>query len=492
MGAADAGFSGATPGLAIGAGNPEAAKYGRLWTMPEYRRIAPGELLADVFLRQARPRPGATVVDFGCGTGRGALMLALLGRLRVVMVDFVANCLDDEVRLCLASQAQALSFVKADLERGPLPVSEYGYCTDVMEHIPSERVDLVLNNILCATRHVFFSIATTPDSCGALIGEPLHLTVRPYAWWLAQLRDRGAIVHWAREADGTALFYATAWTKGRDFIAEGFPINVEEAAVRDNVRRNVAGGWQQVVPHEENDVEVMILGGGPSLLAYEDEIRTQRAAGVKLVTLNGAYNWALARGLAPSAQVIVDARPFNARFVRPVVDGCKYLLASQVDPSVLEGLPRDRTYLWHSDTELVKDLLDAAYELWFTVPGGSTVLTRAITLLRMLGFRRFHLYGCDSCLAAGAHHAYSQPENDGAPAFPVVVTAEGPERVQGAASGRVFYCNGWMLSQAQEMIELVRFMGDVIELEVHGDGLLAQIFKTGADVADAVAAGKED
>jgi hypothetical protein len=220
----------------------------------------------------------------------------------------------------------------------------------------------------------------------------------------------------------------------------------------------------------------MIVGGGPSLAHAEmqDEIIEKRGAGVKLITLNGAYNWALERGLTPSAQIIVDARPFNARFTKPVVDHCLYLIASQCDPSVLEGLPKDRTYLFHAMSSLSEDLLTAQYgDEWHTIPGGSTVLLRAIPLLRMLGYRRFHLYGCDSCLKDDAHHAYAQPENDKNIVMPVKL----------GQSGRIFYCHGWMLSQAQELLDLIRMLGDVIELEIHGDGLLAYMLNTGAELA---------
>jgi hypothetical protein len=266
-----------------------------------------------------------------------------------------------------------------------------------------------------------------------------------------------------------------------------------------------------------------ILGGGPSLADHADEIKELRAQGVKIVTLNGAYNWALAHGITPHVTVMVDARPFNARFVDPVVDDCRYLLSSQCHPDVFKSLPRDRTFIWHSDTDLIKDILDAHYEHWWTVPGGSTVLFRSIPLLRMLGYRRFHLFGCDSCLAqrwmirtdtdvytaefaseheaqeaidsapdvrhlgfspvpVNAHHAYPQPENDGALVVPVVVNAEG-QLADASESGRIFYCNPWMVTQAQEMMELIRFMGDEIELEIHGDGLLAHILRVGAAAA---------
>jgi hypothetical protein len=40
-----------------------------------------------------------------------------------------------------------------------------------------------------------------------------------------------------------------------------------------------------------------------------------------------------------------------------------------------------------------------------------------------------------------------------------------------------------MVSQAREFIDLIRFMGDVMELQVYG-GLLHQILVTGASNAD--------
>jgi SAM-dependent methyltransferase len=498
------GMQGAPPEIVIGPGNPEAEKYRRLWTLAEYRKIAPGETTAQDFLRQAKPRAGAQILDFGCGTGRGALMLAILGGLKVTMIDFVGNCLDPELEQALTTQAHALSFLKADLEQ-PIPVhAEYGFCSDVMEHIPPAKVDQVLTHILQAAQHVFFSISTVPDSCGALIGEELHLTVQPYGWWMQKLAERDAVIHWSSRGDSVAQFYVTAWSTGRDVVKSGV-LNAEEEQIRANVAHNIAQGWQVVKAHGSNDLECMIVGGGPSLPFFADEIKRKRAEGVKLVTLNGAYNWALAEGFTPSATIVVDARPFNARFTHPVVAGFKvgdhgavtgtlYFIASQCDPAVLEGLPKDRTYLFHTMPGLVGDLLTAQYGAdWTAVPGGSTVLLRAIPLLRSLGYSKFHLYGCDSCLtppqAPGAdpasieanglpvgasafqHHAYPQPENDRTPVIPVTV---------GGSDGRLFYCHAWMVSQAQEMLDLIRVLGDVIDLAIHGDGLLAYLLQTGA------------
>lgn len=448
----------------------ERAKYEKMWKFEQYRAVAPGEGIAAQFLAQARPKPGSEVIDFGAGTGRGALMLALLGGCKVHMLDFAENCLDEDVRSALTTQAHALKFTLHDLYK-PAPVAApYGYCTDVMEHIPPEYVDTVLFNVLKAAQHCFFQISCADDQCGALIGEPLHLSVHPYDWWHKKFQELGCVIHFSQDLGDACIFYVTAWQDGSEIVKVGV-LNTDEAHVRENVKANIAAGWDQVNPHVTNDIEVMILGGGPSLNQFVDEIRAKREEGVKLITLNGTYNWALERGLTPSAQIMVDAREFNKRFTKPVVDGCKYLIASQCNPAVLDGLPKDRTLLWHTSAESIKDLLDAQYAVWWGIPGGSTVMLRAIPLLRMLGFKRFHLYGFDSCLADG-HHAYAQPENDS-------------EHVISATVGdRVFQCHAWMLSQAQEFIELCKFMGDEIELQVRGDGLISHIIETGAAMDD--------
>jgi hypothetical protein len=48
-------------------------------------------------------------------------------------------------------------------------------------------VDKVLDNCLAACKHVFFQISTVDDVMGGMIGHPLHLTVKPYEWWLKEV-----------------------------------------------------------------------------------------------------------------------------------------------------------------------------------------------------------------------------------------------------------------------------------------------------------------
>ncbi len=160
----------------------ECEKYERMWSIEEYRWVSPGEHNVDAFLDIVKPH--GEVIDFGCGTGRAGVALAAKG-LSVTLIDFTENSRDIEAR--------GLPFIRHDLTQ-PIPISaSYGFCTDVMEHIPPTDVETVIRNICDSADNVFFQISTTPDHMGASIGHELHLTVQPHVWWKAALSKFGEV-----------------------------------------------------------------------------------------------------------------------------------------------------------------------------------------------------------------------------------------------------------------------------------------------------------
>jgi hypothetical protein len=177
--------SGLLPDMANSPELDEVAKYEQMWGVAEYRTFSPGEHSVDKFLGIVKP--DGLVIDFGCGTGRAALRMRRAG-LPVILVDFAGNCRDQE--------AITLPFVKWDLNI-PLGIaSQYGYCTDVMEHIPTKDVASVINNIMASAPETYFQISTVPDSFGSVIGQPLHLTVRPHGWWREMFVSHGYSIEW--------------------------------------------------------------------------------------------------------------------------------------------------------------------------------------------------------------------------------------------------------------------------------------------------------
>ena len=180
----------------------EQEKYEKVWDHEAYRNYAPGELMVEKFLEICKPKVGDTLIDFGAGTGRGAFMLRKEG-LCVQMVDIASNCLDTDVRNVMGSDLHVGNLWE------PLHMeAEYGYCTDVMEHIPPEYVDRVLTNIFGCCDKVFFHICFKDDHFGKELGEALHLTVQPFTWWRDKLKEYGTLIN-GRDLIYNGIFYLT-------------------------------------------------------------------------------------------------------------------------------------------------------------------------------------------------------------------------------------------------------------------------------------------
>ena len=454
-----------------------AALYERMWQHDAYRQVAPGEHLAYRFVELAKP--DERVIDFGSGTGRGAALIHAFANVPVLALDFAANSMDEDVR-----RIDGIEFRRHDLREPVGEFAEHGYCTDVLEHIAPEDVDRVLRNVLTAARKVFLAISTVPDHFGpAVAGEPLHLTVQPAEWWLCKLADDfHCRVLWAHDAGNAVLLYVSAYADGADVVKKS-GMNATDERLRENIRRNLELALNEVAPHEpQPDLVVRLLAGGPSLADFEEEIIEAGRRGEPIVTVNGTYNWLIERGVVPAAQIVVDAREFNRRFVERTFPQTRYLVSSQCAHELVSALPREQTLLFHSgeneiNSEVFKDFCEARgiVKEWFPVYGGSTVITRGLVLLAMLGFRKIEVFGWDSCLRDDRHHAYAQPENDGAPVLDVRV------------GGRTFRCNPWMAVQAYEVPHLIKnILGhiDGFELEVRGDGLIAHMIQHAASMAE--------
>ncbi len=252
-------------------------------------------------------------------------------------------------------------------------------------------------------------------------------------------------------------------------------LNVETGVILRNIEVNIRRQLPQHVPHEESHDHIAIVGGGWSLADTLDELRELYFSGVKIVALNGAANWLMDRNLKPSVHIVMDARAANLPFVTTPIPRCKYFLASQCDPLLFDACEGRDVRLFHvisSDAEDERNILDDFYnKRWVQVPGAGTVGIVAMLLMRSLGFKFQHLFGIDSCYAPdGRHHSYPQALNDG----------------EGSGSfwcaGKQFRCSAWQASQAQNFISVVQHHGNLLQLTVHGDGLLAHMLQTGASL----------
>ena len=157
----------------------EAGKYADVWQIPSYHNFSHGEFHADLFMEITGASPGETVIDLGCGTGRGGKALKKHG-LKPTYLDLV-------------KVGNLKPFRKQPLWKPIIGLWDYGICCDVMEHLPAEFTMLAIHNMLEACGGLFLSICFQDESFGELVGEPLHLTVRPFTWWRDNLREVGTL-----------------------------------------------------------------------------------------------------------------------------------------------------------------------------------------------------------------------------------------------------------------------------------------------------------
>lgn len=176
----------------------EQNKYAEIWSdVPEYKNYSPGLENVSRFMDVLKPKPWSSLIDIGCGTGRAGLEFADKG-LVVTWLDITDAGLDPLVPRERFAQCSLWDWLSKR-------TYDYGFCCDVMEHIPTEYTMLVLDRIVSNCKTSWFQIALLPDQFGKVIDQPLHLTVKPFVWWLDRLRTIGDVVD-ARDLCGSALY----------------------------------------------------------------------------------------------------------------------------------------------------------------------------------------------------------------------------------------------------------------------------------------------
>lgn len=182
----------------------EKSTYEDAWGLEAYGEFSPGEQLVSVFLDMMGPGESMkrSILDAGCGSGKGALALHKAGFSNITCCDITKGG--------LVPEALTFPFLEVclweDLRKQHIPFVDWTYCTDVLEHIPTQFTMLVVSQLLRVTRRgVFLSIGLTQDSFGVLVGKPLHQTVQSFIWWRENLSALGKVVE-ARDLLNSGLF----------------------------------------------------------------------------------------------------------------------------------------------------------------------------------------------------------------------------------------------------------------------------------------------
>lgn len=186
----------------------EKTKYEQVWSYDSYRRFSPGVVATEQLPIKYLFNGCSTVLDVGCGSGKASERLIQMGY-RVAGFDIADNCLDR--RLVDAGFKLYQGCIWEDLYE--VPSHHVVFCTDVMEHIPTDKVQDSLVAMRTVCKHgVFLGIALFADGFGPkLLGTPLHLTVRPHEWWLVEINKAGLkVTYFTVDNRGPGWFYCFA------------------------------------------------------------------------------------------------------------------------------------------------------------------------------------------------------------------------------------------------------------------------------------------
>ena len=162
--------------------NEEKEKYEYMWKQDSYRENSPAFHRFFDSVKSVIDR-GDSIIEFGCGTGVG---LAELGKTHdVTGVDIAKNCLSEGVNI---------PFVEACLWDPINLTADVGFCVDVMEHIPTERVSATFREIMkCVPKCLFIVCKQLDSNSRNDTGPKLHLTVKKDNWWINEASKYGKV-----------------------------------------------------------------------------------------------------------------------------------------------------------------------------------------------------------------------------------------------------------------------------------------------------------
>ena len=213
---------------------------------------------------------------------------------------------------------------------------------------------------------------------------------------------------------------------------------------------------------------------GPSLGDTIEDIRLEaEAADADVISVSGAHDFLLERGIVPKFHVECDPRAYKADNIAQSRPDVKYLLASCVHPALFDKLGPDADIaLWHvGSMSHVASLIDELGENPGTlITGGGSVGLRAFSLLYAMGYRRLSIYGMDCSfrdkgeMQHAGNHAGKRHS---------IATYRCGERV--------FVTSKTLQSYACDFLEMIQRVND-LDISLHGDGLLqAMVAGMGSD-----------
>lgn len=251
--------------------------------------------------------------------------------------------------------------------------------------------------------------------------------------------------------------------------------------IRENVKYCCSLGLRYFIPTlQRHGLEAVLVGSGPSV---KDELaslkKKRRDPKYMFFGIKGGHDFLVDNGIVPHFGLAVDPleKIHKENFLREAPE-CKYFIASQCHPTLFDSLLKrgKEVIIWHLLTDNLMKWSQEEYSpiyQHYMIPGGSTSGLRAIVLAYAMGFRKFHLYGYDSCLSGKLRKVTGE-------------LCEGKDEkgrdraIEVFISGKKFMADRAMASQATEFQDLLKSLwkpDDPYQIKAYGKGMIQTIVR---------------
>ena len=346
-------------------------------------------------------------------------------------------------------------------------------CTDVLEHIEPENLGEVLEHLRkLARKALFLVISTRPSSKTLNDGRNAHISLMSPAEWRAVLEEKFNVLSWGTNKDEIVVVLKRLHT-----IDDITVVSAVSDTIRfENAKRNSTIVKRRLYRQPRHEKRVVIACYGPSLKTTWPGIAIEQRNGALVVSVSGAHDFLIERGVIPDIHVDVDPRIHKADFTKNPHPKIAYWMASCCHPKTINQLIGYDLTLWHvynSDEDA--RILEEVDREGFLVSGGGSVGCRVVSLMYTQGYRDFSIYGMDCSFEEGSGEQHAGPHS-----------GKVQKGLRAKCGGRWYSTSGTLVAIAKGFMAVVDALdkvskmhneptpydGDCIQVELHGDGLL--------------------
>lgn len=216
---------------------------------------------------------------------------------------------------------------------------------------------------------------------------------------------------------------------------------------------------------EKTEDKVAVVCFGPSLHENWQKIRDFKY----IISCSGSHKFLIDRGIIPTWHVEVDPREHKVQLLGEPHSDVEYLLASVVNPALVDKLLNYNTKLWHVCYEDLEKIVDIYPRGEWILSGGASVGLRAMVMARFLGFKNIDVFGMDCSFPEfnGVEHADTHPN----PSRP-------EHRITVDYLGKTYHTSIGLIKYSRDFFKQMAMMSDV-KLVMHGTGLLQHMVWAG-------------